>query len=92
MSIKNQNFSRLTTEEKYILMKSDKDKIWETIFEISESHLKNKKYNSGYAPGWSYLPPYLWETHKKIVPPCINNSKRVEAPAFVFDQEYQLTL
>ena len=83
-SIENQSFKKITPEQKYLLLKSDKNSIWETILEISESQLKNKKYSTQYAPGWSYVPPHRWETHKKRVPVCINNSKEVSAPAFIF--------
>jgi hypothetical protein len=43
----------------------------------------NSKYSTQYAPGWSYVPPTLWETNKHKTPIC-RNTKEVSGPAFVF--------
>ena len=60
------------------------DNIWETLFNLAIPRLKNNsKYSTQYAPGWSYVPPTLWETNKHKTPIC-RNTKEVSGPAFVF--------
>ena len=77
--IKNNKYFKLTDEEKSLLMRSNKNKIWETILQIENNRNDN---NNKYEAGWSYVPSDMWETNNRP-PVCLNDTHNVKSPAFV---------
>ena len=55
------------------------------INNVEASVRTNHKFDTAFHPGYSYLPPNSWETHKKKPPVCIQDKRNVSNPAFVFD-------
>ena len=80
----NNNVTDLTRIEKSALSQLNTTNLWQTLYNLSLPRLKNNsKFSTQYSPGWSYMPPSLWETNKNKVPVC-RNTKEVSGPAFVF--------
>ena len=83
-SIQHNTLKRLSEYDKDLLLSTSDSELWRQIIFLNEKYINKNPYATPYVPGYSYIPPQSWETRRKKVPVCVNDNKKVAAPAFVF--------
>ena len=84
-ALQNRTIKKLSRTDRELLLSTPDSQLWRQILYLNEKYKNKNKYNTPYVPGYSYMPPKNWETKRKEIPKCINDTKQVSNPAFVFD-------